>query len=474
MTTLQLQRKFLCLFTVTALLFCHAPFGAAESSSGPEHTLTITDCINMADHANPAIGLTIARLQEAEALVKEARSHLFPELKYDLNARRYSDDPGLEGYVDYEGKEQISAALSFSWPVYSWNRLTNHVKAEEHEKIARKWEILRGREKAIHQAIAAYWTLASTTEAKSYLGMTIHELKLFQETAQADLENSSPNALEKDVIQIEIEINKMQAWRGTLDRWFGTAGQGLAIAIGRPALRPVISDNIVRYKKLAISYNDCLTAAWQHRAELKASAERIKSAKLQIDINRKMNRPTLSLFGQGILSEDDYSPSQDSTGMIGLSLHGTIFDGFRQDAGTAKALARYKELQNEHRMLEDEIRQQVYSSYLKVKEAYRKLVRFRQARRATLEKLELVRSGYAMNVSDVEDVLETQVERRFRDRDYIFTKLNLILALNDLNLACGSRIYDFSRHVSKNRDQKPENREQKSDQKRRRENSDEG
>ena len=316
--------------------------------------------------------------------------------------------------------------------------------------------MLRVREKAIHEAIAAYWTLASTIEAKHYLAMTIHELKLFQETARTDLENGLPNAPEKDVIQVEVEINKMQAWHGTLDRWYGTAAQGLAIAIGRPALRPRIADKIIRYKKLSVSYKDCLNAAWQHRAELKASAERIKSARLQIEINRRLNWPTLSLFGQSVATEDNYAPSQDTTGVIGLNLSGTLFNGFRQDAATAKALARYKEAQSEHRLLEDEIRQQVYNSYLKVKEAYRQLVRYRQARRATLEKLELVRSGYAMNVSDVEDVLEAQVERRFRDRDYIFTKLNLLTALNDLNLACGARIYDFSRHVAEKGSRKAE------------------
>ncbi len=436
--------SLLCLL----LLFNAVPCPAAETAASSEgyEVFSVTDCINMADSANPAIGLTIARLQEAGALVKEARSHLFPEINYNLSARRYADDPGLEGHLDYEGKEQMSAALSFSWPVYSWNRLSNNVAAEEHEQIARKWELLRVREKAIHEAIAAYWTLASSTESRYYLDITIHELELFQESARADLANEAPNALEKDVLQIEVEINKMQAWLGTLDRWYGTAAQGLAIAIGRPALRPRIADNIVRYKKSAISYNACLAAAWQHRAELKASAERIKSAGLQIDINRRLNWPTLSLFAKGMMMEDGYSPSQESTGVVGLSLKGTIFDGFRQDAKTARAQARYRETQSEHRLLQDEIRQQVYSAYLKVKEAYRKLVRFRQARHAVLQKLELVRSGYAEDVSDVEDVLETQVERRFRDRDYIFTKLNLLLALNDLNLACGARIYDFSRH----------------------------
>ena len=453
------RHYYLYLFIVSNLLFSAAPARAAENntaataSSVPGQRLTIMDCINLADHSHPAIGLSMARLREAEALVKEARSHLFPQVSYDVSARRYTDNPGLEGYVDYEGKEQVSAGLSFSWSLYSWNRLTNNVKAEEHEKIARKWEILRVREKAIHEAIAAYWTLASTLEAKYYLGMTIHELKLFQETAGNDLQNGSPNVLEKDVIQIEIEINKMEAWLGTLDRWFGTADQGLAIAIGQPARHPRIADKIVRYKKLAISYNDCLAAAWEHRAELKASAARIKSAELQVDISRSLNWPTLSLFGRGELTEDDYGPSQDSTGMIGINLNGTVFDGFHQDAAAARALARYEELLSEHRLLEDEIRQQVYSAYLRVKEAYRQLVRFRRARRAALEKLELVRSGYALKISDVEDVLEAQVERRFRDRDYIFTKLNLLNALNDLNLAAGTRIYDFSRHVSENRGQ---------------------
>ncbi len=460
MINIILRHNYLYLCIVSILLFSAAPARAAENSSaataasGPEQYLTVMDCINMADHSHPAISLSMARLREAEALVKEARSHLFPQAGYDLSARRYADNPGLEGYVDYEGKEQVSAGLSFSWSLYSWNRLTNNVKAEEHEKIARKWEMLRVREKAIHEAVAAYWTLASTIEAKHYLGMTIHELKLFQETAGSDLQKGSANVLEKDVIQIEVEINKMEAWLGTLDRWFGTAAQGLAIAIGQPARHPRITDKIVRYKKLAISYSDCLAAAWEHRAELKASAARIKSAQLQVDISRRLNWPTLSLFGRGELTEDDYTPSQDSTGMIGISLKGTLFNGFHQDAATARALARYEELRSEHRLLEDEIRQQVYSAYLRVKEAYRQLVRYRRARRTALEKLELVRSGYAMKVSDVEDVLGAQVERRFRDRDYIFTKLNLLIALNDLNFAGGTRIYDFSRHVSENRGQK--------------------
>jgi len=123
-----------------------------------------------------------------------------------------------------------------------------------------------------------------------------------------------------------------------------------------------------------------------------------------------------------------------------------------ETASTAKAGqagARLRELESLRYRLQQDIRQEVTNAYLRVKEAYNFLRTYKDARDRTLGKLELVRQGYLVQTADVEDVLETQVERRWRDVDYIFAKLSLIKAMTELNYACGASIYDFVKNTKR-------------------------
>lgn len=196
------------------------------------------------------------------------------------------------------------------------------------------------RQRAIYDAVIAYWTLASALEARRYLDITMHELSLFQDVALEDQKKGMPNAPEKDVMQISIEIDKMAAWRGTLEKWAKTARQALAIAIGRPDANIRIADESVRYRPVKIRYETCLQTAYKYRSDLRAVEDRIQEARLQLSVARKANWPTLSMVASGYLEQDYFGPSKNANGMVGISLNGILFDGFKSTESVPQRFAK--------------------------------------------------------------------------------------------------------------------------------------
>lgn len=463
-----LNHKIYRTFAATLLLSSVASFGwvaslNAEESATPIVTQTagtapqagaldLLTCMRMADQAHPDIGPARARLAEADALIAEAQAHMLPVLSYSAGVQYWSDDytleglelsPGQKGDVVLEGQSQARAGVSVNWPVFTWNKTQNGQEAASHELKARELEVIRVREEAIKTAICAYWTLASALEAKQYLDATINELRFFLETATADMKKGAKNAPEKDVIQIRIDIHKMEAWRETLNRWEGTARQALSISTGIPEEQINIVDTMVAYNGVKIDFDSCLAAAYTNRADLRAMDERIKRARLDVAIQEKVNFPNLELVAKGTALADDYDPSQEFRAMAGIQFRGTL-DGGINNAKVEQAKARLDILQKERFALQEDIRLNVRDAFLRVQEAYNAVTQFSFARNQTMHKLDVVRSGYPMMLSDVNDVLETQVERRMRDKEFIFSKLELIRSLALLNLVSGTSIYSFA------------------------------
>jgi len=414
--------------------------------------LDLVTCMRMADQAHPEIGPARARLEEAEAIIAEAQANLFPTVSYYAGYNYWDDDfklkdialsPGTKGDIVMEGQSQARAEVSINWPVYTWNKVQNGQEAAGHELKARELELVRVRENAIKTAICAYWTLASALEAQQYLEATVNELRLFLETATADMKKGMKNAPEKDVIQIKTDIHKMEAWRETLKRWEGTARQALSIATGLPDDQITIVDTIVAYNGVSVTFDTCLHAAYTNRADFRALDERIKRAKLEVEIQKKINFPNLELVAKGSGLEDNYDPSQEFHAMAGIQFRGKLDAGIN-NAKVEQAKARLNILEKQRFALQEDIRLNVRDAFLRVQEAYNSVTQFNFARTQTMHKLEVVRSGYPMMLSNVKDVLETQVERRMQDKDFIFSKLELIRSLALLNLVCGTNVYNFA------------------------------
>ena len=258
------------------------------------------------------------------------------------------------------------------------------------------------------------------------------------------MDAGAQNAPEKDVIQIKIDIHTMEAWRNVLHRWAESAKQALSIATGLPLAQIAIVDPEVKYKPIRVSYDQCLSSAFRHRADLQAIERRIREAALMVEVQEKANYPNLTLVGRGRWLEDDYGPSQDLIGMVGVEVQGVLFDGSRNDSRTERVRAELSILKQQQIELRAAIRQEVRDAYLTVKESYNAVIQYNFARQQTMAKLTVVRDGYPLLLSTVKDVQETQVERRFRDKDYIFSKLKLIKSLASLNLVSGSTVYDFA------------------------------
>ncbi len=456
----------LTLFKITILLtfICNATTGMANEPSAsnilhPASTRPVTGavslatCIRLADKNHPKIGPARARLSEADAMIAEAKSGKLPTLSYRAGANYWNDDLKLEdvpfpgmGSQDFifEGQQQLRASVDFAWPLYTWGRVQKSSKAATHELEARQLELVRTREAAINTAIIAYWTLASAKEAQAYLDATLNELRQFLETAKEDMASGAKNAPEKDVIQIKIDIHTMEAWRNVLHRWKESAKQALSIATAIPLNQVTIEHSEVEYKPIRVSYDQCLSSAFRHRADLQAIDRRIHEAALMVEVQEKANYPDLALVSRARFLEDDYAPSQDLVAMVGIEIHGVLFDGSRNNSKTDRVRAGLSILQQQQIELRSIIRQEVRDAYLAVKESYNAVIQYNFARQQTMAKLTVVRDGYPLLLSTVKDVQETQVERRFRDKDYIFSKLKLIKALASLNLVSGSTVYDFA------------------------------
>lgn len=300
--------------------------------------------------ANQDLKAAAARLGQARALTRDARSGLFPQVDAGLGATRQRPSPasqGLPADADTSPSTLYRAQVGVSYEVDLFGRVSSTVDAANAD-AQRSEALFHSVLLALQADVAQQYFLLRELDAALELYRGTVELRQ-QSLNLVQRRFDEGDISEVDLARAKTELASAQSEAFGISRQRATAEHALAILLGQtPAEFSFAPRPLTR---IALSVPAGLPSALLERRPDIAAAERaMAAANARIGVARSAFFPSLNLtggFGYESAELGDLFKWSSRTfllgPLVGTALSMPLFDGGRRRAGVDRAEAGYEE-----------------------------------------------------------------------------------------------------------------------------------
>lgn len=300
---------------------------------------TLDDLAGRVQVSNQNIAAAVASYAQAQALVRQQRAGLLPQVSVNGSGRR--SGALRSGTADTPPTNAFSATLGVDWAPDVWGRLREAVSSAQANAQASEADLASARLSAIGALATNYFSLRETDT----------EIRLLEETIVGyerayDITRNRYNAgiaAQTDVLQAQTQLVTTRAARVGLQRTRATLEHAIAVLVGAaPAdFTLAVTPWIPTVPGIPTGVPSTLL---QRRPDV-ASAERaMASANAQIGVARAAYYPNLGLnasLGGNASRVGDLFNASNTLWALGLSVAQVVFDGGAISAGVDAAKASY-------------------------------------------------------------------------------------------------------------------------------------
>jgi outer membrane protein TolC len=454
-----------------ALAAALAAFPAGPAPAADTGRLTLAECLELAAKGNNDLHAARANIERSQALLTQARSAYWPQVKlnaayvklnesyrfenFDMTARSPAlatqmgfpaDTPFTFTIEKFEVSDDkmLQSGATAEMPLFTWFTITNYNKMANRGIDISKAQLKQAQDQVQRDVVTAYKSAVLAREARGYLLETIQEMELFYKTAEQDFENGAANAPQKDVIQVQYDLDDMRTWLPVLNKWESLSLEALRVLLALDRGQPLdIVGDLLDYPTLALDLDALLRQAQEGRPEPRIVEQAREVYGYKKKVAQVSNLPMLGAFAQYNRTDDDFDANQDYNWAVGVGATMHLFDG-------GKSVGEYREADAEYRRysrLLDQARKgisfQVQEAYTEVQEAYEQLKIREAARQKAIQQVGVVRQGYQYGITTVKDVNDAQVQKRWADANWLFKKLEYNQAIAKLNQVVGAEVHAF-------------------------------
>ncbi len=293
--------------------------------------------------SNQNIAAAVANYAQAQALVREQRSALFPTVTAGGDVRR-------SGARNVSPATSAGASIGADWAPDVWGRLRLAVGSAQATAQATEADLASARLSAVGELAANYFALRQADAELRLLAVTLEGYQRSLEIARNRY--NAGIAGQTDLLQAQTLLVTTQAERVALQRTRDTLEHAIAVLTGAaPAdFSLPAADWTPTVPGVPSGVPSTLL---QRRPDIAAAERDVAAANAQIGIARSAYYPSLTLSGAISSSASRVGDLFNASSMLwslGLSVAQTVFDagatGARVDAARAQheaAVARYRQ-----------------------------------------------------------------------------------------------------------------------------------
>ncbi|PYE12876.1 efflux transporter outer membrane subunit [Paraburkholderia silvatlantica] len=284
--------------------------------------------------ANPNVAAALARHDEADALVAQARSALLPSVGAEANVSRERQSAlrPLRGSDQPNVYNSNTLDVGIGYDIDLWGKVRNEVKADEASSVASEADIA-SLQLSLQARLATTWfDLLGLDQQSKLLDETIaayrHALDLTESRHRGGIASSL------DVSRAKTQLASAQAAADDVSARRALYEHAIATLIGVPASQFNVAPDTIR-PHLPNLPAGLPSALLQRRPDIAAAERRVAAANAQIGVAKAAFFPDLSLGLDGGFQSDTFSPwivAPNEMWSIGPTLMMTIFDGGRRAA----------------------------------------------------------------------------------------------------------------------------------------------
>jgi len=304
---------------------------------------TLNDLISNALQNNTDIKLSVARIEEADAVMQEVGAALFPQVDLNMNSSRsrvtsVGANPALiNPRSNYRGQLGTSFELDF------WGKLQRAKESARAQALASRYakETVK---LSLTGLVASNYLLLRSLEAQ--INLTQANSKSRNESLELTkrrLEGGVASAL--DVYQAEVASANMRAQLAELTRLRALSLHQLAVLTGVLDLN-IVSADISLMPIPPIPPSGLPSSLLEARPDVRQAEEKMIAANANIGVAKAALYPTISLtanMGGESLALGDILKSAARIWTGGVSLYLPIFDAGKNNARITQATAKQKQ-----------------------------------------------------------------------------------------------------------------------------------
>ncbi len=442
------MKTTLCLisFFLTCTLF-------SQQAAQP---MRLADCISQALGKNPALQISQAKVQSAEARSSEALTSLLPQLKFTGRAAELSPiDPfgikigppvNLSMILFPSITENYSMKLSLQQPLFTGFKLKKNLEMAELNASAAREELTRDQEDLVLNVITAYWNFYRAIKVEEVIRQSLDQMSEHLKDAKNLLQQGM--ATDADVMKVQVQLSDVNV--KYLEARNAVRLTSMAL---NSLMRNSLETEIMPSDTPAISQSTTEALLDQNLSNLQAIAlarrPELKSMQLRRDIGTAgVSVAKGGWYPQIFLAADyDYArPNQriippkdqwDGTWDVGVTLQWNIWDWYATGHQTAQAEAALRQSEAGIVQLNDAVTLDVAQQYFnaqtakdKVEVAFEGMEQAQESYRMTLEKF---KNGVVSNT----DMLDAETALLQAKLTHTQTVVEFILSIARLKKAVG-------------------------------------
>lgn len=387
--------------------------------------------------SNQNLAVAEAQYRQARALVRSARSQLFPTLSGNAGVTRSRQTTGSSSSNVSAGvSESYEAGLSASWELDLWGRLRRGLEANRATMQASAADLAAVRLSLQAELVQTYLQLRVMDEQQRLLDQTVaayaRSLRLTENQYRAGIVPKS------DVAQAQTQLKSTQAQAIDLKWQRAQLEHAIAVLIGVPPaeLSIAVRDDIPSLPEMPLALPSQLL---ERRPDVAAAEREVMAANAEIGIAEAAWYPDLTLSASGGYRNSSFNQLFEVPNRfwsLGPQLALTLLDFGGRRAELERAEAAYDQTVATYRQTVLDSFREVEDYLVQLRVLDEEAVVQREALEAAQESLRLIENQYRAGTVDYLSVVTVQTTALNNERtnltllgDRLLTSVQLIAAL---------------------------------------------
>jgi outer membrane protein len=412
----------------------------------PDKIYSLAELVDFAEEHNPETRVAWERARAQAAEFGVARSELYPTIAAVVLSQTDREEVPFGSQFYRQTTQAFEGALELNYTILDFGARAGRIAAAGYKLVAANFAFNDTHRKIIYQVAQAYYRLLNAAGQEDAARASLTNAQTAQQAAEDRLEHglaTLPDVLEARSATAQAQYD-LQAALGSEE----IARGDLATALG---VRPTVAINVQPIAQLPIpeligdSVDQAIDRALEQRPDLMQHVAEIRRANAGVKEARAAYYPALT-FSAGPSAQSLYVLQQtlpwghtaDLGGGLSVNLNWTLFDGGARKNNLAKAQANVRAAEAQVNASRDQIADEVWGAYSKVKTALRQ-------RQAAIALLEAASQSYAAALEsynygvrsflDVTAAQRTLAQARSTD---VSARTQVLTTLMDLAFATGS------------------------------------
>ncbi|MFB6454274.1 TolC family protein [Chitinophaga sp. Hz27] len=439
------------LYALTTGILLTLIFQAASAQQqGATKQLSLSEAISLSIQNSKQLKVSQAKIEEANANVKEANDRQLPDLSVtgaymrltnpniDLKFGQSNSGSGSGGSEMPKVNSAAYGMANLTIPVFSGMMIQNGKQASRFLATAAKLDADKDKEDVMQNTIAAYSNLYKAQQSVLLMQENVRQAA----SRVKDFSNMEKNGLlaRNDLLKAELQQSNYELLLMDAENSLKVANLNMNIMLGLPDNTQLAVDSTIFVGGAAQDARGIAEfeqLAYQNRKDAQSLQAREGAANSNVKMVKGEMYPQLALTGGYIAAYVPNFITITNAVTAGVGLKYNVHSLWKNKSKVAAANAQLAQVRANEARINDNIHLDVYQAYENYLLSHKKMDTYVKAIEQSEENYRITKNKHANALATTTDLLDADVANLQSHLNYAYAKADALVAYNNLLKAAG-------------------------------------